>query len=66
MEIIIAMTVSFILGAYVRAPFKLFSVKKSGDERQPRGGNDEENQKITRQLNNLLSYGGEENLPPAA
>lgn len=60
MEIIIAMTLAFILGAYVRAPFKLFSVKKSGNVEPRRGANDEENQKITRQLNNLLSYGREE------
>ena len=60
MEIIIAMTLAFLLGAYVRAPFKLFGKRKPPEEPTEAGvEKDEEQAKLERQLSNLLNYGRE-------
>lgn len=60
MELIIAMALAFILGAYIRAPFKLFKRKSGADDtEQAVGSKDEEQIKLERQLNNLLNYGRE-------
>lgn len=62
MELIAAMSIAFLLGAFVRAPFKLSLGRKTGDAEPEReiSAKDEEQAKIERQLHNLLNYGGEE------
>lgn len=58
MEIIIAMCLAFLLGAYVRAPFKLRN-KEKADAQSAAGEKDEEQARLERQLSNLLNYGRE-------
>lgn len=61
MELIIAMALSFILGAYIRAPFKLWrektGVRADAEQNPVCAESGEDGQKLERQLNDLLNYG---------
>lgn len=59
MEIIIAMAIAFILGAFVRKPFVLPKKAKKQTETVKEEPTDEKQENYWKQLNDMYSYTGE-------
>ena len=54
----IAVIAAFLLGAYIRKPFKLWEAKEARPQPQSEAPEEAEGLTLERQLNNMMNYNG--------